>query len=122
MDDKDFQKVIFNKIRKLRSVDNVTLADTGRIIDAVFESIWSECACNGNVRIAGIGKFSTLVRKERNGRNPSTGEIMKHGESYRIKFSMFDKAKSRFSDDYTNEDYVNTNIIDDSIEKDDSDE
>lgn len=122
MDDKDFQKVIFNKIRKLRSVDNVTLADTGRIIDAVFESIWSECACGGTVRIAGIGKFSTLVRKERNGRNPSTGEIMKHGESYRIKFSMFDKSKSRFSDDYTNKEYVNTNIIDDGIEKDDIDE
>jgi bacterial DNA-binding protein len=111
MDDKTFQKVIFHKIRNLKSIDGVTLADTGRIIETIFESIWSECAAKGNIRIAGIGKFVPMTRKERNGINPSTGEIMRHKESYTIKFLMFDKAKERFRDDFTNESYENTNVI-----------
>ena len=111
MDDKTFQKVIFHKIRNLKSVDGVTLADTGRIIDTIFESIWSECAVKGTIRIAGIGKFVPMTRKERNGINPSTGEILRQKESHTIKFSMFDKAKERFRDDFTNESYENTNVI-----------
>ena len=110
MIDKEFSKVVHNRIKKLHSVNGVTMADTERILDAVFDTIYSECASDGDVRVAGFGKFEPIVRQARKGRNPSTGEIMNHPEHYSIKFSMFGKTRFRYEDDYKNKDYVNSNL------------
>ena len=43
---------------------------------AVFESIRQELAKGGKVQIIGFGSFEVRTRKERQGRNPKTGEAI----------------------------------------------
>lgn len=109
MDDRQFQRIVMEKMKTLKSTGKVTLADAGRVVDMIFESIWDECATDGEVRVAGIGKFVPAIRRERNGINPNTGKSVRHPEKVSIKFAMFGKARDRFMDDYRNPDYVNRN-------------
>lgn len=45
-----------------------------QMINYIFDSIKSEVAAGNKVNISGFGRFDIIVRPERDGRNPSTGE------------------------------------------------
>ncbi|WP_285905458.1 HU family DNA-binding protein [Pseudodesulfovibrio pelocollis] len=51
-------------------------AQGGIVIDTVLESIRDELASGGTVALKGFGRFSTLDRKARAGRNPRTGQTI----------------------------------------------
>ena len=53
-----------------------TKKDTDKVVSAVFESI-EEALSNGEkVQVIGFGTFDVRSRKEREGRNPATGEAI----------------------------------------------
>ena len=58
---------------KIAGEVDLTKADAGRAIDALFGAIASELSSEGEVSIAGFGKFETRTRNARTGRNPQTG-------------------------------------------------
>ena len=63
-----------------------TKADAARAIDATFETISSELAGGGEVRLVNFGTFLVANRKATTGRNPRTGEPIKIAASKNPKF------------------------------------
>lgn len=57
--------------RTLTSQKQVTV-----VLDSLLEVISEEVANGGKVMIVGFGSFEVTERKEREGRNPQTGESM----------------------------------------------
>lgn len=51
--------------------------DTEKVVSAVLDSIMDELARGEKVQIVGFGTFEVRERKEREGRNPATGESIK---------------------------------------------
>lgn len=58
-------------------------------IENITDEIKNELAAGGEVVIKGFGSFKTITRKERNGRNPSTGETMLIPEKKVVKFKPY---------------------------------
>lgn len=56
---------------------DLSKADAGRAVDAVTNTITSELAKGGDVRLIGFGTFSVSKRNARTGRNPRTGKEIK---------------------------------------------
>jgi DNA-binding protein HU-beta len=46
------------------------------VVEDVLQQIKEGTLIDGKVAIAGFGTFTKFTRKERNGRNPSTGQAM----------------------------------------------
>ena len=61
-------------------------ADSGKAVEAVFESITGSLSKGGEVRLVGFGTFSVTQRKASTGRNPRTGEKMTIKASTQPKF------------------------------------
>ena len=59
---------------------NLSQAEAGRAVDAVFEAISGAVKKREQVAIAGFGTFSAKTRAAREGRNPATGETIKIAE------------------------------------------
>jgi len=55
----------------------LTKKDSEKALSAVFESIEETLAKGESVQLVGFGTFEARERKEREGRNPSTGEKIK---------------------------------------------
>ena len=53
-----------------------TKKDTEKVVSAVFEGIEESLAKGEKVQIIGFGTFDIRDRKEREGRNPATGETI----------------------------------------------
>ena len=53
---------------------DLSKADAGRALDALFESISKALKKNDKVSLVGFGTFSVRKRAARQGRNPKTGE------------------------------------------------
>ena len=51
--------------------------DSEKAVKAVFDSITDTLAKGGKVQLVGFGNFEVRNRKEREGRNPATGEKIK---------------------------------------------
>ncbi|MEM6650148.1 MAG: HU family DNA-binding protein [Pseudomonadota bacterium] len=66
---------------------DMTKADAGRAVDAVFDTITEALANNDDVRLVGFGTFSVSKRAAREGRNPRTGETIQIKASNQPKFS-----------------------------------
>jgi DNA-binding protein HU-beta len=45
-------------------------------VEATIEEITAQLAAGKEVKLTGFGKFSTVARPAREGRNPQTGESM----------------------------------------------
>lgn len=61
-------------INKISEKVDISKKNIGVIINECFNSI-SDCLSKGDkVQIVGFGTFEVRTRKERKGRNPSTGE------------------------------------------------
>ena len=65
-------------IDKLSETTNLSKADAGRALDALFDAsngiIASTLRSGAKVQITGFGTFETRKRSARMGRNPRTGE------------------------------------------------
>jgi DNA-binding protein HU-beta len=61
-------------IDKVSEESGLTKKDSGKAIDAVFESITEALAGGDKVQLVGFGSFEVHSREARKGRNPQTGE------------------------------------------------
>jgi DNA-binding protein HU-beta len=59
---------------------------TGKIIDAVLESIQRALTANEELRLIGFGTFAVSERKAKEGRNPQTGAKIQIKASKQPKF------------------------------------
>jgi DNA-binding protein HU-beta len=50
--------------------------DTEKVVGAVFESIMDGLSKGDKVQLVGFGTFEVRERKQREGRNPATGETI----------------------------------------------
>ena len=82
-------------IEKVAGQTNVSKADTGRVIDTVFDEIAKTLAGGGDVRLVGFGTFSVSRRKATTGRNPRTGESIQIPASKQAKFKAGKELKSK---------------------------
>lgn len=55
---------------------SMTKADAGAAVDAVIEGITEVMQSGAALNIVGFGKFESVAKPERQGRNPSTGEAL----------------------------------------------
>ena len=55
---------------------DMTKKDTEKVVNAVFESIEESLGKGEKVQVIGFGTFDVRARKEREGRNPATGEAI----------------------------------------------
>lgn len=65
---------------------NITKADVARATDSVIDTITEALAAGDEVIIPGFGTFESVDRKERDGRNPQTGEKIKIAAKKSVKF------------------------------------
>ena len=65
---------------------NVTKAQAGEAVDAVFDAITGSLKKGDEVRLVGFGTFSVSRRKASTGRNPATGAEIKIPASNQAKF------------------------------------
>ena len=64
----------------------MTKKDAERALTAFTEVVSKELRNGGSVQLVGFGTFEVTERKEREGRNPQTGETMKIEASKAPKF------------------------------------
>lgn len=50
--------------------------DTEKVVNGVFDSIMTSLSKGDKVQLVGFGTFEVRERKQREGRNPSTGEAI----------------------------------------------
>lgn len=60
--------------QKIAENFDLSKTDANLILNFVIDSFVEEIVENGNLRIAKLGTFSVVERKEKKGRNPATGE------------------------------------------------
>jgi integration host factor subunit beta len=66
----------FNIINDLAKEKNLTLNDSEKIVSIIIEEISKSLIIGGRSEFRGFGVFFTKKMKERNGRNPKTGELI----------------------------------------------
>lgn len=78
--------------------DNVglSLSDSSKIIEEIFEFILKELEKGDNVKISSFGTFSVRHKKSRVGRNPKTGILAPIKERNVVTFSSSNILKSNF--------------------------
>lgn len=76
------------------TLEGVTLKDTTLFVDAVIKSIQNAVVAGEKVQLVGFGTFETVERAAREGRNPSTGDVLHIEASKSPKF----KAGKAFKD------------------------
>ncbi len=65
---------------------DLSKADAGKAVDAVFDAIGNTLAAGGEVRLVGFGTFAVAQRAATKGRNPRTGEEISIPASKQPKF------------------------------------
>lgn len=66
---------------------DMSKAQAGKAVDAVFDAITEALQQGDDVRLVGFGTFSSARREAREGRNPRTGETIQIKASNQPKFS-----------------------------------
>ncbi|OWZ25814.1 HU family DNA-binding protein [Wolbachia endosymbiont of Wuchereria bancrofti] len=79
---------IINKLKQACSSQDVeiTKSDLSKIFDALMKIIKGKLDEEGEIRLHGIGTFSTAISQEKQCRNPQNGEIMTVPQKTRVKF------------------------------------
>lgn len=77
---------------------DITKASLGKIHDIFMETIKNDLICQGEIRLHGIGTFSTAISKERQCCNPQNGEIMTVPEKKKVKFKASQTLLSTLND------------------------
>lgn len=73
-------------IKQAEEIYNIIFGDEGAILAGL--------KMDGEVKLAGFGKFVKAVREARNGRNPHTGEPMQIEESNTVRFKAASALKA----------------------------
>lgn len=73
-------------IAHVASAAQLSKADAGRAVDAVFDGIAGALASGKECRLVGFGTFSVGHRAATTGKNPRTGETISIPASNRPKF------------------------------------
>ena len=60
-------------IDRVAELTGLTKKDSGRVVEAVFDSITEALARGDRVQLVGFGTFEVRKRAARRGRNPQTG-------------------------------------------------
>ncbi len=71
----------------------LTKVDVTKVLNALVEKTVEVVAAGGEFTIIGFGSFKSSVRKAREGRNPSTGAVIKIAEATVPKFVAGKKFK-----------------------------
>ena len=74
-------------VDRVADMSDMTKADAGKAVDAVFDAITEALKKGDDVRIVGFGTFSAAKRAAREGRNPRTGETIQIKASNQPKFT-----------------------------------
>ncbi len=90
------EKSINELVSALADKTEITKVKAKEILDAHAELLISELQTSGSVQLAGIGKLKLGQRAERQGRNPSTGEVITIKASKTVKFSGGKRFKDSF--------------------------
>ena len=86
------------KIQIVESIQNQTGFPKTRsleIVETLLEIIKRTLASGEDVLVSGFGKFCVKEKKERKGRNPSTGEDMMLSPRKVVTFKCSDKLRER---------------------------
>lgn len=89
-------KVKFYKkdlIKELHSFNGGSLAQSERVVDFIFDTLTKRIDNGNQVLISGFGSFLKNGYKQRNGRNPRTGEMVIVPAQFRVKFKSADNLK-----------------------------
>jgi len=73
---------------------DLSLAESRRIIDTIFDTIVDSLAKKKTVVVAHFGTFDTITTKPRVGRNPQTGETLLIPERQRVRFKPYKSFKA----------------------------
>jgi nucleoid DNA-binding protein len=71
----------------------LTKTDVKKLLDLVFNEIFSELENGGNYRIPGIGTLKTVDVAARTARNPATGETIQVPAKKSVKFKIASELK-----------------------------
>jgi len=80
-------------IEAIASKTGQSKKDTKNTLEATLDTIMETLANGDTISLIGFGTFSTIERKARIGRNPSTGEEMEIKASIVPKFKSSSKMK-----------------------------
>jgi integration host factor subunit alpha len=86
------------KVQIVESIQNQTGFPNNKsseIVETLLEIIKSTLASGEDVLVSGFGKFSVNAKKERKGRNPSTGEDMMLAPRKVVTFKCSGKLRDR---------------------------
>lgn len=64
----------------------LTKTESKRALDAILQEITTSLSNGDDVVLVGFGTFATKDRAARNGRNPSTGEVIQIAASRAVSF------------------------------------
>ena len=87
------EKSVNELVSALADKTGITKVKAKEMLDAHAELLISELQTSGSVQLAGIGKLKLGQRAERQGRNPSTGEVITIKASKTVKFSRGKRFK-----------------------------
>ena len=73
-------------IAEIANKSNLTKADAEKALNSFVEITKDTLKKEGRLALAGFGSFVVSERKERQGRNPQTGEIMTIKASKTVRF------------------------------------
>ena len=88
------------KVQIVESVQNQTgfpKNKSSKIVETLLEIIKSTLTSGEDVLISGFGKFCAKEKKERKGRNPSTGEDMMLAPRKVVTFKCSGKLRKRIN-------------------------
>jgi DNA-binding protein HU-beta len=72
-------------------------SSAAKALDAVFSSISSALCAGEVIKIPSFGSFSVSVTKEKNGRNPKTGDLIVIPSSKKISFKVSKTLKDEIN-------------------------
>ncbi|MDR1926386.1 MAG: HU family DNA-binding protein [Endomicrobium sp.] len=65
-----------------------TKTTTETFLNGFIETVKETLKKGGDVSLVGFGTFKVIETKERNGRNPQTGKVIKISAGKRVKFTV----------------------------------
>lgn len=73
-------------VEKIAQTAGLTKADSKKALEATVAAIKEALVAGEKVALVGFGTFATSVRPARQGKNPSTGEVIQIAEKTVVKF------------------------------------
>lgn len=73
---------------------SITKKDSAEVLDSVMQVIADGLVADGVVKLPGVGTLEVRETKERNGRNPQTGEALVIPASKKVSFKVSSSLKA----------------------------